>query len=681
MEQRAGNISELVDRAVEIRPKLGGHEGEFRQFCRLLIKLLKVGGEDGRSRALQEAREEIQSSGASPPARPDVALKFACSAIVDVVAQGWELEVPRSGVELKPPQFEGATPDEIKRRIRDGHLLERDAQLRQSSVREFIKTMEQQRLGPKKTWASITSLMRDGRDLALKLYAAAREESDDKKLKKLRACVSPYVQVVEPGIACEFTGLKLTDIWRYFRHTWVSTYKSLPGRSMLLLIRDAAAPNHPVMGIAALGSSMAQQTQRDKWIGWDSETFANRITEKPTARLCRWVHESIKRLLGSIYVNDLMKDGIVERQELKKPTQAAIGRLLREHVRAGKQHRRFPGAADHKSSTNGNGNGKVDWEKQAKTPLFRSKRAKTLALLLGIRESLQNAGLKDTNATSLKRALATPTGRHAIRQLVRLVKAEHVGVNMMDIIICGAIPPYNTLLGGKLVCLLLTSPKVIQAYRMKYSGQASIIASSVKGRAVVRTPNLVLLATTSLYGVGSSQYNRIRVPLSELDERGDGRIEYCELGVSKGYGSYHFSQASIDYLETLLGRAGGGRKVNSIFGEGVNPLMRKLRDGLVEVGLPADDLLKHGNSRVVYGVPLASNFRDVLLGLDKTPKYFLALKKAAEQTELLAEFWRKRWLAGRIARDGTIEEVTKHTLSYPITHGARVILPSSGEPL
>src|SRR6266496_3562063 len=149
MEQRAGNISELVGRAIEIRPKLGGHEGEFRQFCRLLMKLLKVGSEEGRSRALQEAREEIQSRGANPPSKTEVALKFACSAIVDVVAQGWELEVSRGEVELKPPNFEGASPDEIKRRIREGHLLERDAQLRQPSVREFVKTMEQQRLSPK----------------------------------------------------------------------------------------------------------------------------------------------------------------------------------------------------------------------------------------------------------------------------------------------------------------------------------------------------------------------------------------------------------------------------------------------------------------------------------------------------------------------------------------------------
>jgi hypothetical protein len=49
--------------------------------------------------------------------------------------------------------------------------------------------------------------------------------------------------------------------------------------------------------------------------------------------------------------------------------------------------------------------------------------------------------------------------------------------------------------------------------------------------------------------------------------------------------------------------------VNSIFGEGVNPLMRKIRDGLTKVGFPTDELLRHGNSRVVYCLPLAENFR------------------------------------------------------------------------
>lgn len=116
--------------------------------------------------------------------------------------------------------------------------------------------------------------------------------------------------------------------------------------------------------------------------------------------------------------------------------------------------------------------------------------------------------------------------------------------------------------------------------------------------------------------------------------------------------------------------------MNSIFGEGVNPLMRKLRDGLAHVGLPADNLLLHGNPRVVYGIPLAENFREVLLGVDAKPKYYLPTNHALEQTESFGAFWRKRWLNGRINRPGILDEVAKHALSHPITHGARVQLPA-----
>lgn len=495
----------------------------------------------------------------------------------------------------------------------------------------------------------------------------------------LRSVIVPYIQAVDAESLCPLTGLKLIDIWRYFRHTWVSTYKSLPGRSMMLLVRDAAAPFHPVIGIAALGSSMAQQSLRDEWIGWDSDTFIQKLVEKPTARWCQWVHDSIERLLKALYQKDLLAEGLVDRRELRKPTDEVIARLLKEAARAAEAHRLYPSAADHKSNSNGNGTVLPDWEKQAQTQLFRSKRAKTIATLLGIRRNFQEAGLQDKTAAALRKALENPKAKHALRQLVRLVKAEHVGVDMMDIIICGAVAPYNVLLGGKLVCLMLTSPEIVQFYRTRYGTQASIIASSMKGAAVVRPPNLVLLATTSLYGVGSSQYNRVRVPLDAVGGKAGNLLEYKELGVSRGFGSYHFSTASLDYLETLIPRGGDSRKVNSIFGEGVNPLMRKLRDGLDEVGLPADELLLHGNKRVVYGVPIAENFREVLLGHDSQPKYFLSAKRAKRHTEMLADFWRKRWLSGRITRAGVLEQVVKHTLSYPITHGARVQLPEERE--
>ena len=678
MEQHSSNISELKTRLVALEPKLGRKRKAFRKFCRWLARRIENAGKVATPEVLALARIEVAELVSGPASTASLRLQFCASVVVDIVAQGWTLKAYGQKITLEEPKVHGAAPLEIKQRIRTGHLFERDAQLRERAVVDFVKNMERRRLGPN-GWVSIFSLMRDGRELAGKLKAAATEVNESRRSELLTVAVSPYVQAVVSGAECSLTGLRLTDIWRYFRHTWVSTYKSVPGRSMLLLIRDAAAPNHPVIGIAALGSSMAQQTERDQWIGWDSEVFIRRLQEQPTIKWCRWIHASVDRLLKGIYKADLIAEGILQKHHLTNPAPEIIQNLISESIKATKLHQLDSAASEHKRNSTGKAGNKVDWKKQALTPLFRSKRAKTLALLLGIRRNLREAGLTEESPTALKKTLESSRGKQALRQLVRLVKAEHVGVDMMDIIICGAVAPYNTLLGGKLVCMMLTSPEVVKFYRTRYGRHASIIASSMKGDSVIRIPNLVLLATTSLYGVGSSQYNRVRVPIMEAGGKGDTVIEYKELGMSRGYGSYHFSKASIDYLETLLPRGGAGRKVNSIFGEGVNPLMRKLRDGLAHVGLPAEDLLMHGNARVVYGIPIADNFREVLLGVNAKPKYFFSLANAKEHSAKLGGFWRKRWLAGRITRPGILNEVEKHTLTYPITHGARVVLPCSEE--
>jgi hypothetical protein len=675
MEQHSSNIPELTAREVALEPKLGNMADEFRDFCRQLAKRIAGSGNVITPEVVSCARADVSDLVSGPASNARLTLQFCASVVVDMMAQGWTLKPRRQNVILKEPNIYGATPLEIKQHIRAGHLLERDAQLREPSVVEFIKSMEQRRLN-KSGWISVFSLMRDGRELAKILSATASAPNEEQRAKLLAAAVSPYVQVVETKAICPITGLRLTDIWRYFRHTWVSTYKSLPGRSMLILIRDAAATNHPVIGIAALGSSMAQQTLRDKWIGWESSTFIKQIQENPTTKWCRWVHESVERLLDAIYITDLIKDGILQKQHLAKPTEEVIQKLNAEAIKSSKLHHLDSASKDHKRNSTEKSGMKINWENQALTPLFRSKRAKTLALLLRIRLNLHKSGLADSTAISLKKTLENPDGRHAIRQLVRLVKSEHVGVDMMDIIICGAVAPYNTLLGGKLICMMLTSSEIVKFYRARYGKQASIIASSMKGDTVIRTPNLVMLATTSLYGVGSSQYNRVRVPIAEVGGTGDATLDYIELGESRGYGSYHFSKATIDYLETLIPRGAIPRKVNSIFGEGVNPLMRKLRDGLAHVGLPAEQLLMHGNKRVVYGIPIAKNFREVLLGVDLKPKYYLSLSHAEDHSAMVGAFWRKRWLSGRVARLGILEEVAKHTLTYPITHGARVQLPA-----
>lgn len=188
------------------------------------------------------------------------------------------------------------------------------------------------------------------------------------------------------------------------------------------------------------------------------------------------------------------------------------------------------------------------------------------------------------------------------------------------------------------------------------------------------------VGTTSLYGHGSSQYNRIKVPAEVLGGFHGDVLRYEELGTSEGFGSFHFSKESVGMADVLLGRSRQGRKVNSIFGEGVNPLMRKMREALAAVDLPSDILLRHGNKRIVYGVALARNFRRVLMGVDKKAQYIIPNAHPTDGSAHLVEFWIRRWLSKRIENPEILGQVEQHTLAYPIRHGAQVTQPNEHNP-
>jgi len=294
-----------------------------------------------------------------------------------------------------------------------------------------------------------------------------------------------------------------------------------------------------------------------------------------------------------------------------------------------------------------------------------------LANLLEAQMRLREAGFfRRDGPSKLKETINQPSCRRAIRTVLRHVRAKHVGIDMLDITVCGSVAPYNELLGGKLVSLLMASPEIVDAYRKKYKDACSVIASSMAGKAVRRHPRLVLLGTTSLYGGSASQYNRLSIPADLLGS--NLPLRFVELGLTAGFGSYHFSRDTLREIAVIATQAQRGREVNSIFGEGVNPKLRKIRSGLDEVGLPSDALLQHGSPRLVYAIPLAENFRDVLFGLSNRPSYILKSRRAREGSQKIVDFWRQRWLLARSARPDTISRVAKHSLAYPISHGARV---------
>lgn len=590
--------------------------------------------------------------------------------LCDLRGQGWRIRVSSRRIDIAPPLDDAGSAEERKAQIRAAHVLERDAQLCQAPTRHFIREMERRR-PHHGSWHSIFSLMRDGRALAECLERAAELPLGSGRLDALRKCVDPYIQVVESGATCEFTGLKLTEIWRYFRHTWNTVYYSTPGRNVWFLVRDRAAPNHPIVGIGALGSAIVQLAPRDQWIGWTSKEFLAQLREKPTVAWARWLKASLDTLLGEIFVNDFRSEGVLRKGEWAAPTAELNARLRKLAAETWKMHRLYPTREKHKSTVRFAD--RTHWRSETRTHLFRAKRAEHLAELLEARRLLLAAGFSEPTVHKLRSALNDRYSARAIGTVLRYTKAAHVGVDMMDITICGAVAPYNALLGGKLVGLLIASPEAVSAYSRRYRNSPSVIASSMAGRPVHRMPKLVLLGTTSLYGVASSQYNRLRMPAEVVGGRTAEELAFIPLGLTVGFGSFHFSRDTMQALEIVLAREQHGRPVNSIFGEGVNPKLRKVRTALDLLGLPSDIMLQHGSPRLIYAVPLARNFREILFGRATRPMPIVQNKPGVAGH--IVEFWRRRWLANRVNNATILESVRAHTLAYPVRHGARVVLP------
>lgn len=578
------------------------------------------------------------------------ALKYASSlsVLIDLSLQGWIFDIENGSLTLK---MENDNLDD-KQKLRYRLSAEKNAQFKTPSVAAFIRQMESNK-HYQGNEISIRNLIGD------KLFLIHQIQNGQ------RVC-DPYIQLVTND-RDDLTGYKLSDIWRYFRYTWSIPYKTMPGRNLFYLVRDRLQPYHPVIGIFALGNSVLNLTVRDDDIGWTVEAIKKNMAKKTEDTVCEQIiagtdgrcvktkiskavesdHEHISRAtkyadqmyplllknieeaISEIYLKDLKYH-----RNTKYPTQEKIDELLLM-------------AAEYaeKSINNRNNERTPVWEEEAKSNLFKRKRAAELAKLLDTKR-IFNEAKGATNFDKLNQLLSYEAGRKAIHTALIANRKRKIGSNMMDIIVCGSIPPYNELLGGKLISILSCSPKVISDYTNRYKKQVSEIASRMKGKRVIRDSKLVYLGTTSLYAVGSSQYNRIKVPLNN-----DRFLEFRKMGVTEGFGTVFFSKETTSLFSRLLELQDGGKKINHVFGEGTSPRFRMISRGLSGIGIRAEAFLKHYSPRIVYSINLANNTNEYLLGFDEDVDYGYDLNNPAviqQKTQELIDYWYNRWLTTRL---------------------------------
>jgi hypothetical protein len=296
----------------------------------------------------------------------------------------------------------------------------------------------------------------------------------------LQSSIEPVIEVCETD--------KQHRLFRIFRYYWSSPYSEYVGRRIKLIIRDKSLPNHPVIGIAALGSPIIHIPERDEWIGWDKAT----------------------RTKNLIYT--------------------------------------------------------------------------------------------------------------------------------LDAYVIGAMPPYNHLLGGKLVSFILASNEVREIYRAKYKDQVTLSEKRVANK-------LVGIFTTSLYG-NSSQYNRIKF---------NNELLYIPIGQTKGFGSLHLSDETIQLMLKFL--KSKDITIGHKFGDGPSWIMRVIRTAGDLLGFDSDFLLRHSFKRNIYFVPLCIEYKRFLNSETRQPIFHNYSKK------MLVDYWKNRWLSNRIKSEKVIADVRAFTPS------------------
>jgi hypothetical protein len=272
-------------------------------------------------------------------------------------------------------------------------------------------------------------------------------------------------------------------------------------------------------------------------------------------------------------------------------------------------------------------------QRDSASPLFVRKRAQALADIVFTRLAFQKEELLKAPLQALQRMLQHDAGRKAVRIALHSNKKTKIGSSMM-------------------VAMLMASPQVVREYRESYGDQVSEIVSRVAGTRVVRPADLVFLTTTSLYHVGSSQYERIRIPGPH-----NKQVTFDFIGYTEGYGSIVLSSEASDSLRDVATEAHGMRRVNNIFGEGVSPRMRMTREGLGLIGVPQDLVLKHNCPRLIYGVRLAANAFEYLRGEAEKPLYILSRRDSKRGTQEVIDHWLLRWLYPRSRRAESLSKI------------------------
>ena len=490
---------------IPLEPRLEGlAERRFFSFARQVLDR-QTAGDSARISALVEG-ETTRASGLRDLGGQCDDYTACVRVLGDLAQLRWRLVESGYGIELHSPRPQddrvaGPAQSRLRKTAIRNELRPRVLQqFSDRNVRKFIRRMEHPSVSSKHK--SIRQLIADGGELQDRLQAARNRPDDDPtRTEMLRQAVQPYLQLIDADNRDDQTGIRLRDIWRYMRYTWSIPQTPIPGRNLLYLVRDAAHEAHAIVGIAALNNCAVQLVPRDRAIGWcvpglldalrtlfaPHEQRAAREARDPALRsqgIYQWLkalfpdgvdppqetkRAALERIADwllrgiSTAISEIECQGLVSDDEIARPRPHIIEQLRRlGREFAARRHDALAGRVgdgtalgnttqdipvdenvlqlDARHSTNA---GLQD----SRRMLVRKKRAVELARLLDARRILVANRESVTDPSMAFVTIERDEVRTAVMTALSAIKSRRIGTNLLEITTCGAVAPYNRMLG------------------------------------------------------------------------------------------------------------------------------------------------------------------------------------------------------------------------------------------
>ena len=211
----------------------------------------------------------------------------------------------------------------------------------------------------------------------------------------------------------------------------------------------------------------------------------------------------------------------------------------------------------------------------------------------------------------------------------------------VELVICGALPPFGSLLAGKLVASMGCHPRIRDFVDRDFGIIAKEIFDTGKLSKYLPSSGTLLVTTKGLYPGHSSQYNGVKFPVT-VGEKG----KLLKIGDTIGQTTSHLAAKTMKYA-ALSSESLGASAVSRVFGSGGGKRQRTISNAIRALGLPSELAFAY-ISRPIYAFSLVSNLDRMIL-FNEDPLWrttpYICKDEQDNYCTIALKIWRDKWLS------------------------------------